>query len=134
MNKLIKQELSRISDITDFNKDFLTFVKNETELIQLSEFMEMVEYPELIKKHISYYVFLFCDKHDLRITGWVTYADVITLNDYTINFSDIKLDIDFNQNKNDFWEWYDYNIERGKVVVNYLRWIRGINEYFKNEL
>ena len=81
------------------------------------------------------YIEAFCHKHldcdtsDCEIF-WVhdEVGGILVLNDYFINFLDLKYDIDKDVEKDKFFAWYDYSLRVKEAVdydINYQSYLMG---------
>lgn len=106
----------------------------------------MKELQDKYNEVVNEYALCFIRKHELcdeedankDITlEWVgsDIGGVLEIADYYINFSDIKIDIDKNVDKDEFWKYYQYCEEisllntycktKGITIPNYTSWIKG---------
>ena len=80
------------------------------------------------------YLEAFCEKHGFdygeAVNSWV--ANVVggscLLGDYYVTFWDMKVDIDMEAQKDEYFKYYDYFLESqdlGFICPNYANWIRG---------
>lgn len=84
------------------------------------------------------YVITFLTKHNFHengeITEWRWIRDnaggVLEVSDYFINFDDIRFDIDNEVPADQFFEWYDHDLnlamKNRKKRVNYENWLKGV--------
>jgi hypothetical protein len=79
--------------------------------------------------YVNQYMQLFCDKHGLEYNEslWIgRKGDIIEIADMVINFSDIRIDLEENVNKDIFLEWY-WNVTESELPhINYSSWIKGL--------
>ena len=80
------------------------------------------------------YLKLFCEKHgfdyDDAVNSWVggEAGGTCLLADLAVSFDEMKVDIDNDVNKEEFYSYYEYAIEAyglGFNCPNYNNWIRG---------
>ena len=81
------------------------------------------------------YVDLFCKKHNLTFKGWEGNkpGTIARFKDYIIDFEDIRLDIDTNQHKDHFKNWYYLRLDK-KLNYNYKSYCMELRpETIRNE-
>lgn len=80
------------------------------------------------------YLKAFCEKHEFNYKeakdSWVrgVVGDACMIGDYCISFNDMKVDIDNDSDKEEFFKYYQYGLEAshiGYVAPNYENWLRG---------
>ena len=80
------------------------------------------------------YLKLFCEKHgfdyDEAANSWVAnvVGDCCLLGDYCVPFDEMKIDIDMDAPKEEYWNYYEYSLEThdlGLICPNYANWLRG---------
>ena len=127
--KVVNLALQKIKKIEDFDFTFLTGTTFEGEILQLHEIIEL--FPEKEKKAvedlIQVYIIEFFTKHDFYISEleWINKYGLLSISDYFLDFADIKIDIDTNARKKQFFEWYDFAIENDNRI-NYNSWRMGL--------
>lgn len=59
------------------------------------------------------YIKAFCKKQEMEFNGWVgdSVGEVAYIEDYYLNFDDIRLDVDANQPKGKMLDWYNQEME-----------------------
>lgn len=76
------------------------------------------------------YALQFATKHEYPFDGWVAdkAGEVATMGDYSVDFSEIKYDIDNNVDVNEYDKYYEYCLEVGMLNLttpNYESWCKG---------
>lgn len=97
---------------------------------------------ERYENAVHEYCHIFMQKHGFAYNPdeWVAneVGGVLCVNDYYLDFDDIKYDIDNDVAENVFFEWYDYCVELmmidGAPDVNYKSWVRGFRPYTREQL
>lgn len=96
--------------------------------------MEKRNLKDEFEKIANAYLEAFCKKHGLNYEeakcGWVAneVGDVVCVSEYYINFDEIRLDIDKDVDKDEYYKYYDYCVEAaeyGCTVPNYRSWLAG---------
>lgn len=72
----------------------------------------------------------FATKHEYSFDGWVAdkVGEVATMGDYSVDFREIKYDIDNNVDADEYIKYYDYCLEVGILNLaapNYESWCKG---------
>lgn len=69
------------------------------------------------------------DNGEYFIHYWVAdnVGTMLYINDYIIDFNDIRYDIDNDVSKDKFFEWYDYILEN-EVKINYKSYLSGFRK------
>lgn len=77
------------------------------------------------------YVLRFCEKHDLNFEGWVCdrVGETAEIGDMYLDFSDIRFDIDTEQEVGKIEKWWDYSYGLAMLecpkTINYRSWCKG---------
>lgn len=79
------------------------------------------------------YVAEFCRKHDFKNPDWYwvggQIGTVLALNDYFIDFQDIRYDIDEQIPTFKYWDWYEASLKRAELgikgEINYKSYCEG---------
>lgn len=80
------------------------------------------------------YLEVFCEKHGFDYgeakNSWIAneVGGSCLLGDYCVTFWDMKVDIDMEAQKEEYWNYYEYSLEAhdlGLICPNYASWIRG---------
>ena len=68
-----------------------------------------IHYSKLVAKYIGH----FCEKEDMEFNGWVgdLIGEVAYINDYHLDFNDIRKSVDFEMPKGMIIEWHDQSVE-----------------------
>ena len=97
-----------------------------------------MENKELVKRKYedacNDYLKLFCEKHgfdyDDAVNSWVggEAGGTCLLADLAVSFDEMKVDIDNDAPKDEYWLYYDYSLEAHELgfnCPNYKSWLRG---------
>lgn len=80
------------------------------------------------------YLEVFCEKHGFDYgeakNSWIAneIGGSCLLGDYCVTFWDMKVDIDMEAQKDEYFKYYDYFLESqnlGFICPNYANWLRG---------
>lgn len=76
------------------------------------------------------YALQFAEKHEYSFDGWVAdkVGEVATMGDYSVDFREIKYDIDNDIDADEYVKYYDYCLEvtaLNQTVPNYESWCKG---------
>ena len=76
------------------------------------------------------YIKIFEKKHDLQFDSWVgsLVGGIAHLSDYFVNFDDIRHDIDTQQPKEHFKNWYDDQMRESAAKFNYRAYTMGLRK------
>lgn len=93
----------------------------------------MKKLKESYKKLCMEYVEIFCDKQWLYFDSWVNdrVGETAVCSGYYINFLDLVMDVDTDQPKGFYIEYYDYVLSGNNV--NYSSYIKGVRYAWINE-
>ena len=93
---------------------------------------------ETAKEHFvkgcNEYLRLFCEKHDFDYEdakdSWVggCVGEITECGDYYVDMPTIIADIEMDAPEEEFYKWYDYNLEAGEfgfTTPNFEHWLRG---------
>lgn len=74
---------------------------------------QLIKIMDQYESAVMTYVLAFCAKHEIDFDGWIgnRIGEIALFNDYFMNFSDLKYDIDSQQPKERIWKWYDISLE-----------------------
>lgn len=83
-----------------------------------------LEYKRVCEKYID----IFCKKQDVEFDGWVAnvVGETANFGDYTINFTDVKLDVNNEIEQGLIFSWYNEVAEHPKRYINYYSYTRGL--------
>jgi len=83
-----------------------------------------LEYNNVCQKYID----IFCKKQEVEFDGWVNneVGGIGLFNDFYLNFSDVKLDVDNEIEKGLIFKWYDDNGENIEHYINYCSYTKGL--------
>ena len=105
--------------------------------------MEREQLKQNFEKVANEYLRLFCRKHDLdyKTAYWIAddVGSVCCINEYYfVDFAIIKTDIDYNADKEAFFEWYDYTTRLTALgtltTPNYRSWLLGCPRKSETEI
>ncbi len=75
------------------------------------------------------YIKAFEKKQGYEFTDWIGSYDIaIFIDQYFINLSDVRFDIDEDVPAGTIIEWYDATLEvglLGETIINYRSWVKG---------
>lgn len=80
------------------------------------------------------YLNLFCEKHgfdyDDAVNSWVAgeAGGTCFVADFAVSFNDMKIDIDMDTPKEEYWNYYEYSLDAydlGFNCPNYANWLSG---------
>lgn len=90
----------------------------------------MKELQEHYNEVCNKYALQFATKHEYSFDGWVAdkVGEVATMGDYSVDFREIKYDIDNDIDADEYVKYYDYCLEVGMLNLtapNYESWCKG---------
>ena len=92
---------------------------------------ENLERKERYKKLCMEYILKFCEKHEVNFEGWVgdRVGEVAEIGDMYLDFSDIRYDIDTEQDIDEIEKWWAYTFDLAMLecpkTINYRSWCKG---------
>jgi len=81
-----------------------------------------------LNEAIMKYVSIFEKKQNLRFDYWLgnQFGEIGEFNSYCINFSDIRIDLEYDIPKHEIIEWYNDSLElamKDEQFINYYHWL-----------
>lgn len=91
----------------------------------------MIELKKKLEDTINEYIKRFEEKQEMYFEFWVgdIVGEICVFGDHYFNFSDIRYDLETNQEVGEIIDWYWYAVDQEKDYINYSSWCKGLKDH-----